>query len=78
MTAAAQKVTIVVHEFPIEAYQLTEDGQNLLLFTHRQIGEIVGKTKGTAQLASLKGKGQRAKGKRKLPHTFDFCLLPFA
>ena len=49
MTAAAQKVTIVVHEFQIEAYQLTEDGQNLLLFTHRQIGEIVGKTKGTAQ-----------------------------
>ena len=61
MTAAAQKVTIVVHEFQIEGYQLSEDGQNLLLFTHRQIGEAVGKTKGTAQLASLKG--QRAKGK---------------
>ncbi len=49
MTAAAQKVTIVVHEFQIEGYQLSEDGQNLLLKTHRQIGEIVGKTKGTAQ-----------------------------
>ena len=52
MTAVAQKVTIVVHEFPIEAYQLTEDGQNLLLFTHRQIGEAVGKTKATAMAIS--------------------------
>ena len=49
MTAAAQKVTIVVSEFQIEGYQLREDGQNLLLKTHRQIGEAVGKTKATAQ-----------------------------
>ena len=73
MTAAAQKVTIVVHEFQIEGYQLSEDGQNLLLKTHRQIGEIVGKTKGTAQLATLEGKGQRAKGKSK-----SSSCMPFA
>ena len=60
---SAQKVTIQVKEFQIQAYQLTGSGEPLLLFTHRQIGEAVGKTKGTAQLASLKGKGQRAKGK---------------
>jgi len=47
MTAAAQKVTLKVNQFQIEAYQLTEGGE--LLFTHRQIGEAVGKTKGTAQ-----------------------------
>jgi hypothetical protein len=47
MTAAAQKVTIQVHQFQIEAYQHSEGGE--LLFTHRQIGEAVGKTKGTAQ-----------------------------
>ena len=47
MTAAAQKVTIQVHQFQIQAYQHSEDGE--LLFTHRQIGEAVGKTKGTAQ-----------------------------
>jgi hypothetical protein len=47
MTAAAQKVTIQVKEFQIEAYQLAVSGE--LLFTHRQIGEAVGKTKGTAQ-----------------------------
>ena len=47
MTAAAQKVTIQVKEFQLEAYQLAVSGE--LLFTHRQIGEIVGKTKGTAQ-----------------------------
>ncbi len=46
---SAQKVTIVVSEFQIEGYQLREDGQNLLLKTHRQIGEAVGKTKATAQ-----------------------------
>ena len=47
MTAAAQKVTIKVHQFQIEAYQHSEGGE--MLFTHRQIGEAVGKTKGTAQ-----------------------------
>ncbi len=52
MTAAAQKVTILVSEFQIQAYQLTVEGQNLLLFTHRQIGEIVGKTKATAMAIS--------------------------
>ena len=47
MIAAAQKVTILVSEFRIEGYQLTGSGKPLLLFTHRQIGEIVGKTKAT-------------------------------
>jgi hypothetical protein len=44
---AAQKVTIQVQDFQLEAYQHSEGGE--LLFTHRQIGEAVGKTKGTAQ-----------------------------
>jgi hypothetical protein len=47
MTAAAQKVTIKIHQFQIQAYQHSEGRE--LLFTHRQIGEAVGKTKGTAQ-----------------------------
>ena len=49
MTDTAQKVTVRVKDFSVEAYQLTIDDRNLLLFTHRQIGEIVGKTKATAQ-----------------------------
>jgi hypothetical protein len=49
MTASAIKVTIIVGEFKLDAYQLNELGETHLLFTHRQIGEIVGKTKATAQ-----------------------------
>jgi hypothetical protein len=49
MTASAVKVTILVGEFKLDAYQLNDDGKTHLLFTHRQIGEIVGKTKATAQ-----------------------------
>ncbi len=49
MTPTAQKVTVQVKDFSIEAYQLIIDERNLILFTHRQIGEIVGKTKATAQ-----------------------------
>ena len=49
MTNAAQKVTVRVKDFSVEAYQLTIDERDLLLFTHRQIGEIIGKTKATAQ-----------------------------
>jgi ParB-like chromosome segregation protein Spo0J len=49
MTASAIKVTILVGEFKLDAYQLNLDGETHLLFTHRQIGEIVGKTKATAQ-----------------------------
>ena len=49
MTASAIKVTILVGEFKIDAYQLNLDGESHLLFTHRQIGEIIGKTKATAQ-----------------------------
>ena len=49
MTASAVKVTILVGEFKLDAYQLNHDGETHLLFTHRQIGEIVGKTKATAQ-----------------------------
>ena len=49
MAAVAQKVTIGVKEFQISAYQLDENGRSLLLFTHRQVGEIIGKTKATAR-----------------------------
>jgi hypothetical protein len=49
MTATTIKVTILVEDFNIDAYQLNDDGESHLLFTHRQIGEIVGKTKATAQ-----------------------------
>ncbi|NEO99566.1 MAG: hypothetical protein F6K58_12980 [Symploca sp. SIO2E9] len=49
MTAAAQKVIVKADEFDIETYQLIIDGRNLLLLTHRQIGEIVGKSKEAAQ-----------------------------
>ncbi len=48
MTASAIQVTIIVGEFRIDAYQLNDDGKTHLLFTHRQIGEIIGKTKATA------------------------------
>jgi hypothetical protein len=49
MTAPAVNITIIVGEFNIDAYQLKDGGESHLLFTHRQIGEIVGKTKATAQ-----------------------------
>ena len=49
MTDATQKVTVRVKDFSVEAYQLTIDDRELILFTHRQIGEIIGKTKATAQ-----------------------------
>ncbi len=49
MTASAVNVTIIVGEFNIDAYQLNLDGKTHLLFTHRQIGELIGKTKATAQ-----------------------------
>jgi hypothetical protein len=49
MTAVAIKVTLPVKEGYLEAYQLSSDGQPKLLFTHRQIGEVVGKTKEAAQ-----------------------------
>ncbi len=45
MTPTAQKVCYKLGDFSVEAYQL--DGQ--VLFTHRLIGETVGKTKSTAQ-----------------------------
>ena len=48
MATATQKVTIQVKEFEVVGYQLAEDGRSLLLFTHRQVGEIIGKTKATA------------------------------
>ncbi len=38
MTAAAIKITIIVAEFKIDAYQLNLDGETHLLFTHRQNG----------------------------------------
>ena len=43
----AQKVTLSVQNLILEGYQLSETGE--LVFTHRQIGEIIGKTKATAQ-----------------------------
>ena len=44
----ATKITIPVEDFQIEAYQLKVKSELKLLFTHRQIGEIIGKTKATA------------------------------
>ncbi|MDJ0719091.1 MAG: hypothetical protein QNJ54_33505 [Prochloraceae cyanobacterium] len=49
MADVAQKVTILVKKFQSEADQLTIDDRTLVLFTHRQSGEIIGKTKATAQ-----------------------------
>jgi hypothetical protein len=49
MTPVAQKITLPLFEGQLEAYQLNSDGQIQLLFTHRQIGEAVGKTKEAAQ-----------------------------
>jgi hypothetical protein len=49
MTPVAQKITLPLKESQIEAYQLSSDGQIQLFFTHRQIGEAVGKTKEAAQ-----------------------------
>jgi hypothetical protein len=49
MTPVAQKITLSLEQRQIEAYQLSADGQIQLLFTHRQIGEAVGKTKEAAQ-----------------------------
>jgi transposase len=49
MTPVAQKISLSLEQRQIEAYQLSADGQIQLLFTHRQIGEAVGKTKEAAQ-----------------------------
>jgi hypothetical protein len=49
MTPVAQKITLPLFEGNLEAYQLNSDGQVQLFFTHRQIGEAVGKTKEAAQ-----------------------------
>ena len=43
MTDTAIKVTVRVKDFSVEAYQLTIDDRNLLLFTHRQIGADLAK-----------------------------------
>ncbi len=42
----AKKIVIIVGEYEFEAYQNDDDE---ILLTHRQIGEVVGKTKATAQ-----------------------------
>ena len=44
----ATKVTIPVGDFQLEAYQIKVESELKLLFTHRQIGEIIGKTKAAA------------------------------
>lgn len=49
MGETAEKVTILVKDFKIEAYRLDLGDCQQLLFTHRQIGEIIGKSKATAR-----------------------------
>ena len=49
MVAQANLVRFQLADIEIEAYQLASDQTLPLLFTHRQIGEVVGKSKGSAQ-----------------------------
>ncbi|MGB7444203.1 MAG: hypothetical protein WA919_24315 [Coleofasciculaceae cyanobacterium] len=49
MVAQAIAVRFQLGDIEIEAYQLAEEKTKRLLFTHRQIGEVVGKSKGSAQ-----------------------------
>jgi len=58
MGTVAQKVLIKVKEFNLEGYLVKIDNNDRLLFTHRQIGEIVGKSKATAQNYLKKNAGE--------------------
>jgi len=49
MVVEAIAVRSQLGDIEIEAYQLAQEKTQSLLFTHRQIGEVVGKTKGSAQ-----------------------------
>lgn len=53
MVTAATKISLKLNEqLSISAYQLTEvtsEAQSCLLFTHRQISEVIGRTKSTVQ-----------------------------
>ena len=49
MVAEANLVRFKLADIEVEAYQLANDSTERLLLTHRQIGEVVGKSKGSAQ-----------------------------
>lgn len=49
MVASTKAVCLKLEGIEVSAYQLVEDNSSSLLFTHRQIGEIIGKSKGSAQ-----------------------------
>ena len=49
MVAEANLVRFKLADIEVEAYQLANDSIERLLLTHRQIGEVVGKSKGSAQ-----------------------------
>lgn len=49
MVASTKAVCLKLGDIEVCAYQLLEDNSGRLLFTHRQIGEIIGKSKGSAQ-----------------------------
>ena len=48
MAQLARSITILIPDFPLNGYQITVEAEEIILFTHRQIGEIIGKTKSTA------------------------------
>jgi hypothetical protein len=49
MAGEARAVRFQLGNIEVSGYQLTSDQDQRLLFTHRQIAEVVGKSKGTAQ-----------------------------
>ncbi len=49
MVAEAIAVRFKLGDIEISAYQLVENNLPRQLFTHRQIGEVIGKTKASAQ-----------------------------
>ena len=49
MVASAFAVCLKLGDIEVSAYQVLQDNQPRLVLTHRQIGEIVGKTKASAQ-----------------------------
>lgn len=49
MVSEAIAVSFKLGDIEVSAYRITEDNQPRLLFTHRQMGELIGKSKGSAQ-----------------------------
>lgn len=49
MVASVKAVCFQLGDIEVCAYQLVEDNSGRLFFTHRQLGEIIGKSKGSAQ-----------------------------